>query len=80
MSKQDIFEQVKKIIIDELEIDEAKITMEARLADDLGADSLDAVELVMNVEDTFNIKVSDDEAQKIKTVGDIVNYIAVAKA
>ena len=69
-----MFEEVKKIIAEELNIDEAKITMESKLIDDLGADSLDAVSLIMAVEEKYNIQISDEVAQKIQTVGDIVRY------
>ncbi len=69
------FEKVKKIIVNELKISEEKITKEARLQEDLGADSLDAVELIMNVEDEFNISISDEDAINIKTVGDLVGFI-----
>jgi acyl carrier protein len=70
-----IFERVKEMIIEELNVPEEKVTMQARLAEDLGADSIDAVELIMNIEDEFSIQVSDEEAQNIKTVGDLVKYI-----
>lgn len=70
-----MFEEIKKIIAQELNIkDESKITMDAKLIDDLGADSLDAVELIMAVEEQYNIKISDEVAQSIQTVGDIVRY------
>lgn len=69
-----MFEEVKKIIAEELNIDEEKITMESKLIDDLGADSLDAVSLIMAVEEKYNIQISDEVAQKIQTVGDIVRY------
>ncbi|MCR3906705.1 acyl carrier protein [Peloplasma aerotolerans] len=70
-----IFERIKEMIMEELNVPEEKITMQARLAEDLGADSIDAVELIMNIEDEFSVQVSDEEAQNIKTVGDLVNYI-----
>lgn len=70
-----MFEEIKKIIVQELNIkDESKVTMDAKLIDDLGADSLDAVELIMAVEEQYNIKISDEVAQSIQTVGDIVRY------
>lgn len=69
------FEKVRKLIADELSIDEAKITLESRLSEDLGADSLDAVELIMALEDEFGVEVSDEIAQSIRTVGDIVNIL-----
>ena len=74
-----VFERVKEMIIEELNVPEEKITLEARLSEDLGADSIDAVELIMNIEDEFSIQVSDEEAQNIKTVGDLVKYIEAQK-
>ncbi|MBN2299796.1 MAG: acyl carrier protein [Acholeplasmataceae bacterium] len=74
-----IFERIKEMIVEELNVPEEKITMEARLAEDLGADSIDAVELIMNIEDEFSIQVSDEEAQNIKTVGDLVKYVEALK-
>jgi len=74
-----IFERIKQMIIEELNVPEEKITMQARLAEDLGADSIDAVELIMNIEDEFSIQVSDEEAQNIKTVGDLVKYVEAVK-
>jgi acyl carrier protein len=74
-----IFERIKQMIIEELNVPEAKITMQARLAEDLGADSIDAVELIMNIEDEFSIQVSDEQAQNIKTVGDLVKYVEAVK-
>lgn len=74
-----IFERVKEMIKEELNVPEEKITLQARLAEDLGADSIDAVELIMNIEDEFNIQVSDEQAQSIKTVGDLVKYIEALK-
>ncbi len=74
-----IFERVKEMIVEELNVPEEKITMTARLAEDLGADSIDAVELIMNIEDEFEIQVSDEHAQNIKTVGDLVRYIESVK-
>lgn len=70
-----VFEKVKEIIIKELKVDAAKITPEASLKDDLGADSIDAVEVIMSLEDEFNISISDEAAQNIKTVQDLVDYI-----
>lgn len=70
-----MFEKVKAIIANELGVEESKITLEARLAEDLGADSLDAVELIMAIEDEFGIEVNDEAAQKIRQVKDIVEYV-----
>ena len=72
---QPTFDKVKKIIVEQLGVDEAAVTMEASITDDLGADSLDQVELVMAFETEFNIDIPDEEAEKIKTVGDAVRKI-----
>jgi acyl carrier protein len=71
----DTFEQIKGIIVDLLGVDEDKVTMDARFREDLEADSLDLVELIMAFEDKFGGEISDEEAQKIQTVGDAVTYI-----
>lgn len=71
----DVLERVTKIIVDRLGVDESEVTLEASFKDDLGADSLDVVELVMELEDEFGMEISDDDAEKISTVGDAVNYI-----
>ncbi len=71
----DVFDRVKAIIVDRLDVDESKVTMEASFKDDLEADSLDVVELVMELEDEFDMEIADEEAEKINTVGDAVNYI-----
>ncbi|MBV9402527.1 MAG: acyl carrier protein [Candidatus Eremiobacteraeota bacterium] len=69
------FDKVKKIIVEQLGVDEDEVTPEASITDDLGADSLDQVELVMAFETEFNIDIPDEEAEKIKTVGDAVKRI-----
>ncbi|MGJ9458826.1 acyl carrier protein [Oceanobacillus sp. CF4.6] len=71
----DVFDRVKAIIIDRLDVDESKIAMEASFKDDLEADSLDVVELVMELEDEFDMEIADEDAENINTVGDAVNYI-----
>jgi acyl carrier protein len=71
----DTFEQVKEIIVDLLNVDESKITPEAKFREDLEADSLDLVELIMAFEDKFGGEISDEDAQNISTVGDVVKYI-----
>ena len=71
----EIQEQVKKIVVDHLGIDESKVVPEAKFIDDLGADSLDTVELVMAFEEEFGSEISDSEAEKILTVGDAVKFI-----
>ena len=69
------FERVKQVIVDQLGVDEAAVTMEASFVEDLGADSLDIVELIMGLETEFDIEIPDEEAEKISTVGDAVNYL-----
>ena len=71
----DEFERVKAVIADQLGADESSITLESSFVDDLGADSLDIVELIMGLETEFDIEIPDDQAEKISTVGDAVNYI-----
>ena len=71
----EVFEKVKSVVIDQLGADESAVTMEASFVDDLGADSLDIVELIMGLETEFDIEIPDEDAEKIKTVGDAVNYI-----
>jgi len=71
----EVLERVTKIIVDRLGVEESEITLEASFKDDLGADSLDVVELVMELEDEFDMEISDDDAEKIATVGDAVTYI-----
>ena len=66
---------MKDILVEQLECNPEDITMESLLVDDLGADSLDAIDIVMSVEDTFKVEVPDESIEKIETVGDIVNYI-----
>jgi acyl carrier protein len=75
MSQSDIFAKVKKIVIDQLSVEEDKITPEANFANDLGADSLDTVELVMALEEEFDIEIPDEAAEKITTVQEAVDYI-----
>lgn len=70
-----VFDKVKDIIVDQLGVDEEEIKLEASFIDDLGADSLDIVELIMALEEEFNLEIPDKEAEKIATVGDAVDYI-----
>ncbi len=74
------FDEVKAIIVDLLGVDEAKVTPEARFREDLEADSLDLVELIMKFEDVFGAEISDEQAQQITTVGDAVNFVESQKA
>ena len=69
------FDKIKELIVDQLDVEEDKVTMDANIQDDLGAASLDIVDLVMSVEDAFEVKIEDEDVENIKTVGDIVNYI-----
>lgn len=71
----DIFETVKSVVAEQLGIDESEITMESSFNDELEADSLDVVELMMALEDEFKVEISDEDAGKISTVGDVVEYI-----
>lgn len=71
----DIFEKVKSIVAEQLGVEEEKVTEDASFIDDLGADSLDIVELIMALEEEFDIEIPDEEAEKIATIKDAVNYI-----
>ena len=75
MSSEEIFERVKEIIVEQLGVAETAVTMEASFIDDLGADSLDIVELIMALEEEFDTEIPDSDAEKIVTVGDVVDYI-----
>lgn len=70
-----VFERVREIICDQLDLDEDSITMESSILDDLGADSLDVVDLVMSLEDEFGVEIPDEEIENIKTIEDVVRYI-----
>ena len=72
----DTFDQVKNVIVDKLGVDADKVVPEARFVEDLGADSLETVELIMGLEDTFGISISDEDAEKIRTVQAAVDYIS----
>jgi acyl carrier protein len=74
-NKEQVFDKVKEIIVDQLGVDEEEVTSEASFIDDLGADSLDIVELIMALEEEFGLEIPDDEAEKISTVHDAVEYI-----
>ena len=70
-----VLERVSKVIVDRLGVDESEVKLEASFREDLGADSLDVVELVMELEDEFDMEISDEDAEKISTVGDAIAYI-----
>ena len=70
-----VFEKVREILVDQLDVDEDAVTMEASIQNDLGADSLDIVDLVMSLEEEFDCEIPEEEIENIKTVGDIVKYI-----
>ena len=73
--KSVVFEKVKEIVVEQLGVEEDEVTLEASFIDDLGADSLDIVELIMALEEEFDLEIPDKEAEKISTVGDAVEYI-----
>ena len=75
MSSEEILERVKGIIVEQLGVTDTAVTMEASFIDDLGADSLDIVELIMAIEEEFDIEIPDSDAEKVVTVGDVVDYI-----
>ena len=75
MDEQKVFEEVKKIVVEQLGVSESEVKREASYVDDLGADSLDTVELVMALEEAFGTEIPDEDAEKIKTIGDTVSYI-----
>jgi acyl carrier protein len=75
MSQEAIFESVKNILVEQLGVDAVDVNMESNFIDDLNADSLDIVELIMAMEQEFGISIPDEEAERIKTVGDAVNFI-----
>lgn len=79
MSDKSIEDRVKEIIVDQLGVSADQVTLEAKFVEDLGADSLDTVELVMALEEEFDVEVPDDEAEKLQAVSDVVNFITSKK-
>lgn len=79
MDEAQVFEQVKKVVVEQLGVEESEVNRDASFVDDLGADSLDTVELVMALEETFGLEIPDEEAEKIKSVGDTVTYVLAHK-
>jgi len=70
-----VFEKIKMILADQLDVDAEEISLDTNIADDLGADSLDVVELLMSIEDEFDVEIPDEEIENLKSVGDVVEYI-----
>ena len=75
MGSEEVFEKVKGIIVEQIGVAETSVNMESSFIDDLGADSLDIVELIMALEEAFDIEIPDADAEKVVTVGDVVDYI-----
>ncbi|MDO8563208.1 MAG: acyl carrier protein [Candidatus Limnocylindria bacterium] len=75
MAQADVYERLKKIVVEQLGVDEADVKPEAAFVEDLNADSLDLVELIMSLEEEFGMEISDEDAEKIKSVGDAQEYI-----
>ena len=74
-----VFEKIKEILVDQLDVNEDSITLESSITDDLGADSLDVVDLVMSLEEEFDVEIPDEDIESIKTVEDIVRFIESKK-
>ncbi len=74
-----MLDKIKEVVVDQLGVDADQVTLEANFIDDLGADSLDTVELIMAFEEEFDIEIPDADAEKIKTVQDVVNFVEAAK-
>ena len=70
-----VFEKIKTLLADQLEVDAEEMSLDTKIAEDLGADSLDVVELLMSIEDEFEVEIPDEEIENLKTIGDVVEYI-----
>ena len=70
-----VFEKVKEMLCEQLDVEEEKVTLDSSIVDDLGADSLDVVDLIMSLEEEFDVEIPDEDVENIKTVGDIVKYV-----
>jgi acyl carrier protein len=70
-----VLEKIREVVAKKFKVAPEKVTLQTRLREDLNVDSLDAVELIMELEDTFKVKIADDEAQQLKSIGDIVNFL-----
>ena len=75
MLEKEIFQKLKSIVVEQLGVNDENVTMEATFVDDLAADSLDIVELVMNIDEEFDLEIPDSDTEKIVTIGDVVKYI-----
>lgn len=79
MGKNEVFKKIKEIVVEQLEVKESEVVPEAKFVDDLGADSLDIIEMIMSVEDTFEIEIPDEDAEMLITIEDVINYIVQGK-
>lgn len=75
MNEQEVFQKIKAVVVEQLGVSESEVTKEASFVDDLGADSLDSVELLMALEEEFGTEISDEDSEKLKTIADTVTYI-----
>ncbi|MDD5456668.1 MAG: acyl carrier protein [Candidatus Margulisbacteria bacterium] len=75
MNEQEIYEKIKAVVVEQLGVSESEVTKEASFVEDLGADSLDSVELLMALEEEFGTEISDEDSEKLKTIGDTITYI-----
>lgn len=75
-----VFEKVRDILVDQLDVEEDAVSLESSISEDLGADSLDVVDLIMSLEEEFDVEIPDEDIESIKTVGDIVKYIEAKNA